>query len=206
MEAPDSGQITSRPFHIMDRISDSDVLVGTGAEISIIPIVPSRQLHTASNKLSFRAADETINKTCGERSLVLDIGLWWRLTWIFTVVQVKQPILGAHFLSALYMLVDIDEKLVDKNTRQQMSGTINTECEIDCVRVAKPKNKVFTDVLSKYECITRVDYQNESDLHHVRHHITTTDSPICAKSRGLTPLKLKIAKKEFEHMMHHSTV
>lgn len=104
------------------------------------------------------------------------------------------------------MLVDIDEKLVDKNTRQQMSGTINTECEIDCVRVAKPKNKVFTDVLSKYECITRVDYQNESDLHHVRHHITTTDSPICAKSRGLPPLKLKIAKKEFEHMMHLSII
>lgn len=119
--------------------------------------------------------------------------------WVFTVSQVKQPILGADFFSARDLVVDMNKKkLVDKDTRLQVNGTITTNCEIQVVRIIKPTNKVFIDVLSKYECITRVDYQNERSLHYVQHHITTSAPPICARSRRLPAHKLK---REVEHMM-----
>ncbi|CAH8479575.1 unnamed protein product [Schistosoma rodhaini] len=202
MAAPVSGIITSRLFYIRDRISGSDFLVDTGAEISILPLHLSRRRHSEPAKLSLVAANNSIIKTYGEQSLILDLGLRRRFTWVFTVAQVKQPILGADFLSAHNLLVDMrKKKLIDKNTKLQVTGIISSDFEIYGVRIQKPENKIFTDILSQYECITRVDYQNECTVHHVQHHITTTGQPTRAKPRRLPPHKLAIAKREFEHMM-----
>ena len=109
----------------MDRISGSDFLVDTGAEISIIPLHLSRRQQTTSTKLSLIAANESVIKTYGEQSLILDLGLRRRFTWVFIVAQVKRPILGADFLSAYNLLVDMTNKrLIDVNTRLQVNGTL----------------------------------------------------------------------------------
>lgn len=117
--------------------------------------------------MSLQATNETIIKTYGEQFLTLDPGLRRRFTWIFIVAQAKQPILGADFLSAYNVLVDMSiEKLIDENIRLHVDGTNTTNCEIHGVRIIKLMNKVLTDILSKYKCITRVDYQKEYTLHH----------------------------------------
>ncbi|CAH8500068.1 unnamed protein product [Schistosoma mattheei] len=202
MAAAVTGQHVSRLFHIRDRISGSDFLVDTGAEISIIPLHLSRRQHTTSTKLSLVAANESVIKTYGEQSLILDLGLRRRFTWVFIVAQVKRPILGADFLSAYNLLVDMTKKrLIDANTRLQVEGTPSNDCEIHGVRIMKPANNVFNDILTEYECITKIDYQKECDPHHVQHHITTTGPPISARARRLPPSKLQVAKREFEHMM-----
>ncbi|CAH8632681.1 unnamed protein product, partial [Schistosoma mattheei] len=202
MAAPVSGHYPSRLFHVRDRISGSDFLVDTGAEISIIPLHLSQRRHPQSTKLSLVAANNTVIKTYGEQSLILDLGLRRRFTWVFIVAEIKQPIIGADFLGAYNLLVDMaKKKLIDKNTSLQVSGTTLSSYEIHGVRMLRPENKIFTDILSKYESITRADYQNECSTHHVQHSITTTGPPIRARARRLHPNKLQFAKREFEHMM-----
>ncbi|CAH8473529.1 unnamed protein product [Schistosoma mattheei] len=202
MAAAVTGQHVSRLFHIRDRISGSDFLVDTGAEISIIPLHLSRRQHTTSTKLSLVAANESVIKTYGEQSLILDLGLRRRFTWVFIVAQVKRPILGADFLSAYNLLVDMTKKrLIDANTRLQVDGTPSNDYEIHGVRIMKPVNNIFNDILREYQCITKSDYQKEGNPQLVQHHITTTGPPISARARRLPPSKLQVAKREFEHMM-----
>ncbi|CAH8613718.1 unnamed protein product [Schistosoma haematobium] len=202
MAAPVSGHYPSRLFHVRDRISGSDFLVDTGAEISIIPLQLSQRRHPQSTKLSLVAANNTVIKTYGEQSLILDLGLRRRFTWVFIVAEIKQPIIGADFLGAYNLLVDMaKKKLIDKNTSLQVSGTTISSYEIHGVRMSRPENKIFTDILSNYESITRADYQNECSTHRVQHSITTTGPPIRARARRLPPNKLQFAKREFEHMM-----
>ncbi|CAH8547737.1 unnamed protein product [Schistosoma rodhaini] len=202
MAAPDSGHNSSRLFHVRDRISGSDFLIDTGAEISILPLHLSRRRHSQHAKLSLVAANNSIIKTYGEQSLILDIGLRKRFTWVFIVAEVKQPILGADFLSNYNLLVDMrKKKLIDVNTSLQVNGTITCNYETYGVRLLRPDSQTFADLLSKYECITKADYQTENSTHHVQHTITTTGPPICAKARRLPPNKLQSAKREFEHMM-----
>ena len=68
------------------------------------------------------------------------------------VAQVKQPILGADFLSAYDLLVNMNKKkLIDKNTLLQVNGTINTNYEPHIAQSIKPVNKISTGILSKYE-------------------------------------------------------
>ncbi|CAH8533704.1 unnamed protein product, partial [Schistosoma rodhaini] len=202
MAAPDSGHNSSRLFHVRDRISGSDFLIDTGAEISILPLHLSRRRHSQHAKLSLVAANNSIIKTYGEQSLILDIGLRRRFTWVFIVAEVKQPILGADFLSNYNLLVDMrKKKLIDVNTSLQVNGTITCNYETYGVRLLRPDSQTFADLLSKYECITKADYQTENSTHHVQHTITTTGPPICAKARRLPPNKLQSAKREFEHMM-----
>lgn len=131
-----------------------------------------------SIKLFLIAANETVIKTYGEQSLTLDLGLRIPLTWVFIIIQVKQPIVGADFLRNDDLLVYMNKrKLVDMNTCLQVNSTLTTDCEIYGVRIIKQVNKIFT-VLSKHERITRVDYQKECTLHHLQHHISTTSPPI----------------------------
>ncbi|CAH8429170.1 unnamed protein product, partial [Schistosoma margrebowiei] len=85
MAAPVSGHYPSRLFHVRDRISGSDFLVDTGAEISIVPLHLSQRRHSQSTKLSLVAANNTVIKTYGEQSLILDFGLRRRFTWVFIV-------------------------------------------------------------------------------------------------------------------------
>ncbi|CAI2734883.1 unnamed protein product [Schistosoma spindalis] len=94
-----------------------------------------------------------------------------------------------------------NKRLIDRCTRLQVNGTLATDYEIYGVHIVKPENKLFTDILKEYECITKVNYQTEPTAHHVQHHIITTGPPISAKARRLPPHKLQIAKREFEHMM-----
>ncbi|CAI2724326.1 unnamed protein product [Schistosoma spindalis] len=201
MAATASGHATSRLFHIRDRVSGSDFLVDTGAEISIIPLYLSRRQHITPSKNTLQAANETIIQTYGEQSLIIDLGLRRRFTWVFVVAQVKQPILGADFLTAYNLLVDVHAKrLIDNQTRLHVNGITANIYEIHGVRLIKPDNQPFADLLTKYDSITKVDYRKEGSLHHILHHITTTGPPVCAKPRRLPPHKLQIGKREFEHM------
>lgn len=201
MAASVTGQHTSRLLQIRNRISGSEFLVETGAEINIIPLHPSQRQQTTSTKLPLIAANDMVIRTYGEQSFILGLGLR-RFTWVFIVAQVKQLILGADFISTFSLLVDTDRrKLIDQNRRLQVNGTLTTDCEIHGIRIVKPANNLFTDILTKYECITKVDYQKECTAHQVQHHITTTYPPICTKARRIPPHKLQTAKREFKHMM-----
>ena len=94
-----------------------------------------------------------------------------------------------------------NKRLIDVNTRLQVNGTLSNDNEIQGVRIMKPVNNIFNDILTEYQCITKSDYQKEGNPQLVQHHITTTGPPTRARARRLPPNKLQFAKREFEHMM-----
>ncbi|VDO96479.1 unnamed protein product, partial [Schistosoma curassoni] len=92
---------------LIDHVPQSEPY---GAEIGIVPLHLSQRRHFQSTKFSLVAANNTVIKTYGEQSLILDLGLRRRFTWVFIVAEIKQPILGADFLGAYDLLVDIGKK------------------------------------------------------------------------------------------------
>lgn len=94
-----------------------------------------------------------------------------------------------------------NKRLIDVNTRLQVNVALSNDNEIQGVRIMKPVNNIFNDILTEYQCITKSDYQKESNPQLVQHHITTTGPPTRARARRLPPNKLQFAKREFEHMM-----
>lgn len=100
--------------------------------------------------------------------MTLDHELRQRFSWVFTVAQVKQLILGADFLSAYNLLVDVNEKKVDRHTCLQVNGSA-VGCKIYGVYVLKPTNNVFFDVLAECDSISEANYRHQRISHDIRY-------------------------------------
>ena len=111
----------SRPFYIQDKNNGYLFLVDTGAQISLIPSDP-RKNHQLSS-FTLQAANRSRIETFGEIALTLNLGLGRSFLWIFTIAQVKTPILGADFLPHFNVSVNMATRsLVDCNTELTAKG------------------------------------------------------------------------------------
>ncbi|GBM89585.1 Retrovirus-related Pol polyprotein from transposon opus [Araneus ventricosus] len=61
---------------------------------------------------------------------------------------------------------------------------------------------IFHKLLKEFPSITKLPNPNQPVKHNTVHHIVTKGSSVVAKSRRLAPDRLKIAKSEFQNMMH----
>nr|VZI32676.1 unnamed protein product [Spirometra erinaceieuropaei] len=106
----------SRLFFINDKSSGLRFLVGTGAEVSVIP--PLRRHRLKPSQFSLKAANSTTISTYGQRSLTLDLGLRRRFQWVFIEADFKAPIIGGDFLSSFGLTVDFRHRhLTDTATQ-----------------------------------------------------------------------------------------
>ncbi|CAE1283252.1 unnamed protein product [Acanthosepion pharaonis] len=96
-------------------------LIDTGAQLSVVP--PSPNFTKTNSSVTLRAANGTNIKTFGEQSLTLDIGLRRTYQWIFTIADVKFPILGADFLAHYQLIVDLSQQPVKHNTVHRIRTT-----------------------------------------------------------------------------------
>ncbi|CAE1291676.1 unnamed protein product [Acanthosepion pharaonis] len=91
------GNRVNHLFYINDINSGELFLVDTGAQVSVVS--PRANTTTSESSYALRAANGTKIETFGWISLTLNIGLRRSFLWMFTVAQVKIPILGADFLA-----------------------------------------------------------------------------------------------------------
>ena len=149
------------------------------------------------------AVNGTAIATYGKRSLTLNLGLRRTFRWIFIIADVQKPILGADFLRHFGLLVDIQHsQLVDSSTQ------VNVQCLL--AQGLSPTPSLPTDgtsddylsLLSEFPDITKIHNYNDCPVRHdVTHHIPTTGPPVSSRARRLSPEHLKIARREFEHML-----
>eukprot|EP00731_Ephydatia_muelleri_P032551 Em0024g95a len=94
-------------FFLWDKISGRQFLVDTGAEISVILATASdkRNTHDKQGPL-LSAANGTTIKTYGSRIVPLQFASKG-YKWSFTIADVSRPLLGADFLRANSLLVDL---------------------------------------------------------------------------------------------------
>ena len=112
-----------RLFYVHDRITGTRFLVDTGAEVSVIPPTVSDKRFHSNSSVTLQAVNQSSINTFGERSMILDLGLRRTFRWIFIVADIQTPIIGADFLKAFGLLVDIKHrKLYDSNTHLSVNG------------------------------------------------------------------------------------
>ena len=197
-----AGLTPCRLLHVTDHTNKLSFLVDTGAEVSVIPA--SRADRKRQQDFSLSAVNNTSIATFGKRSLSLNLGLRRTFRWIFVVADVQKPIIGADFLHHFRLLVDLtQQRLIDTHTQ------LNIQC-LTATHESSPSSKLtcnidrneFELLLAEFPEITRVhNYHSCPVQHNITHHISTNGPPVSARTRRLAPERLKVARREFEHML-----
>ena len=195
------GLVPSRLFFIMDCNQGLRFLVDTGAEVSVLPPTCAERRHP-SESLTLQAVNGTRIATYGTRSLTLNLGLRRTLRWVFIVADVQQPILGADFLSHFNLHVDMTHcRLVDALTQFTIQGMYSKASTPSPSILPRIPTNDFSALLTDFPSLTRPQSNSDPPKHTVTHHIKTTGPPVSSRARRLSPERLRIARREFEHML-----
>lgn len=171
-------------LYLHDKLSNRRFLVDTGATVSVFPHFSS----TPSTNVNLITADGTIIRSWGTKTIPLSFDKH-RFSWNFRLAAVDRPILGADFLAAHNLLVDVKHrKLLDGKPQERLHAVFPS---IDCVPC---EYKVF---FTEFPNVFGSSFSNTTPLHNTNHHISTSGPPVFAKARRLDPAKLKAAKAEF---------
>lgn len=201
MAADDVSPLKSRRLFVTDRSSKEKFLIDTGADLCVYPV---SRLPKPREKSTYElsAANGTVINTYGSIDLSLNLGLRRQFTWKFVVAEVAKPIIGADFLAHYGLMVDIQNgRLLDQNTLLTSRGEV-TECQVPGIKTIAGAS-VFHEVLQRFPEITRPRGVPDVIKHNTRHHIVTTPGPpVAQRPRRLAPDKLRVAKHEFETMVH----
>lgn len=131
--------------------------------------------------------------------MTLDLKLRRAFRWTFIIANVKQPILGADFLSHYELLVDLSsKKLIDSITKLNVIAHIS-KCNDPSVKTVDESNQ-YHDLLAMFPSITRPASFREPPQHSIVHHIETRGPPVHAKARPLPPDRYKRVRDEFSLM------
>lgn len=166
--------------------------------MSVLPATRKQRLHVSSDYKLF-AANGTEIKTYGTKTLELNLRLRRPYKWEFIIADVKQPILGADFLSYHNLLVDVGlRKLTDRDTDLNIIASIvsSNQPSIKSIDDRQP----YSELLSKYSEITKPASYLETPKHNVMHYIETSGPPVHARARPLPPDRYLKVREEFRVM------
>ena len=170
----------------------------TGAQKSVLP---ASQVDMLSDRHGppLQAANGTPIRTYGIRYVELCFGDQ-RFSWDFITAKVAVPLLGADFLCAYGLLVDIKgHRLIDAVTFCSYTCSIGVSDFVGLSSII-PTTDEFHRLLIQFPSLTKPTFSSNSTKHGVEHHMSTAGPPVHARSRRLDPVKLVIAKAEFENM------
>lgn len=187
---------------VSDQKSHLKFLIDSGACISVLPKYVIRNKKGIDFNCNFRlyAANGSVIKTYGTKTLTLDLKLRRPFTWTFVVCDVNQPILGVDFLNHHKLVVDINGRcLLDKVTDLTVRGTIVNHF-VSAISTLRNDHPIY-NILIKYPEILKPMSFKEAPKHSVYHSIDTTGPPIFCKPRPLAPERYRIAKEEFKSML-----
>ena len=177
-------------WYISNNRSEQRFLVDTGAEVSIIPAT-GLNTRTISPSTPLLAANGSSVRTFGKH--ILD-------KWVFVVAEVTGPLLGADFLRAHSLLVDINTKqLVDTNTYTS-TPLVHTSLLVPHLGYITNSTDKCASLIAKFPAVTTPQLTQLAPKHGVEHFILTQGPPVHAKARRLPHDKLALAKAEFDNM------
>ena len=186
-------------FFVWDESSRRKLLIDTGAEVSVFP--PTRWERLAQKKGPPLIAANGSNIKCyGHRSMELKLPEG-NFKWKFVLADVSRPLLGADFLRAHNLLVDLRHGRL-LNAKEFNSITLRQASITSPVIIVIENNaSPYIKLLAQFPMITTPEFEHSMTKHGVQHFIVTSGPPVHAKARRLSPEKLAIAKTEFNHML-----
>ncbi|GFV38496.1 retrovirus-related Pol polyprotein from transposon opus [Trichonephila clavipes] len=175
-------------------------MVHTGSDVSLIPANVYKKRNTFQQTL-FAANSSAIN-VYGQKTLTLNFNLRRDFMWTFLIADFSSPILGADFLHYFELVPDFRNKcLRDTKTKLQSVDHLK-HANLHSVQISISTDKIYHKLLKEFPSITNLPNSNQPVKHNTVHYIITKGPPVVAKPRRLALDRLKIAKTEFQNMMH----
>ena len=116
--------------------------------------------------------------------------------------EANHPIIGADFLRHFALLVDMRQRqLTDTCSHLHILGIGTQDSSPSPVFTPKNTGDTYLTLLSQFPTLTQVCSPDSPIKHDVTHHIITSGPPVSARPHRLAPERLKIARKEFDHML-----
>ena len=187
----------------LDSRDSTKWLIDGGAAFSIVP--PNSQQRAAGpNAWRLQAANGSDIECFGLTDR--DVCIAERtFPFTFIVADVRQPILGADFLSEFYLAPNHRDKcLIDLSDWSTIPVRMNNRAQpnrITDINLVDQKQDPFYRILDSFPELSTPSFKPKEVAHGVRHHIPTNCRPIQSKVRPLSPEKLAIAKQEFEKLV-----
>ncbi|XP_025763337.1 uncharacterized protein LOC112846992 isoform X1 [Oreochromis niloticus] len=174
-----------------------DFLVDSGSQKSLLLSGSDRLAEGCGPLLT--AANGSPIKTFGER-LVTVCFHDRDFQWNFVVAASSVPIIGADFLCAHGLLVDVANRcLIDAVSFSSLPClTWGAQPVVHANSV--DSGDVFQCLLSEFPSLTVPTFSSTVTKHGVEHYITTVGPPVFARARRLDPAKLAVAREEFATM------
>ena len=188
---------SSRLLFIRDTISNRRFLCDTGAQRSVIPAAEVDTMD-GEHGPQLATADGSPIRSYGVRSVELCFG-GQRFQWDFVIASIAFPLLGADFLCAHGLLVDVRNNcLVDAQTFTSFACT-RGDAAYSGLSSSLSEDQ-YLRLLAEFPDLTQPTFSAPTVKHGVEHHIDTKGPPVYARARRLDPAKLAVAKAEFSHM------
>ena len=185
-------------LYIADKNSGRRFLVDTGAEVSVLPVT-GLDTRTVRRGPSLVAANGSAIHTYGKRNVPLFIGTK-RYEWTFIIANEARPLLGADFLRANSLLVDLPgRRLVHACTFSSVPLEAAASVAPQLNAILQGEN-VYVRVLTQFPSLTQPTFSSPTVQHGVLHYVPTTGPPVHARARRLSPDKLANARAEFLSM------
>jgi hypothetical protein len=190
-------------LHVVDSNSGRAFLVDTGTEVSLLPAVRSDRRTSGTGTIPpLVAANGSVIKLYSKRTLPLNL-CGQRFEGEFIVANVRQAILGADFLRASGLLVDMaGERLIHAaayavvNAPAALCSTVNVAYAVHAV------DPVYAKLLAEFPTLESVNFSTPTVAHGVKLSIDTGSTmPIRTPARRLNPEKYKVAKELFDDML-----
>ena len=183
---------------ITDSLSGRRLLVDSGAQRSILP-AQAVDTMTGGHGPQMDAANGTPIRTYGTRRVDVCFG-GRRFSWDFVMAAVSTPLLGADFLCAFNLLVDVKNcQLIDAVSFASYPCTLGGAGAL-CLSNTLATGDQYQRLLALYPDLTTPTFSSAVAKHGVEHYITTVGSPVYARARRLDSAKLQIAREEFSTM------
>jgi len=187
-----------RLLFIKDDVSGRRFLCHTGAQRSVVPASRVDML-TGGQGPPLEAVHGTPIRTFGTRCLELSF-TGQRFSWDFVTAKIAIPLLGADFLCAYGLLVDVKgRRLINAVTFSSYPCTLSG-AGFTRLTSMLTGDEEFLQLLAKFPDLTQPTFSSSTVRHGVEHHLSTAGPPVHARARRLDPAKLIIAKAEFENM------
>lgn len=192
-----TGYNSNKLLFIEDSVSGRRFLVDSGAQRSILPPSSADTLGDGQGP-PLDAANGTPIRTYGTRVITVCFN-GREFSWDFVVASVSVPILGADFLCAFRLLVDVASKcLIDAVTFGSYPCTLGSAGPVLANMLST--GDVYQRILSEFPALTVPAFSAAVAKHGVEHYIPTLGPPVFARARRLDAAKLTIAKEEFANM------
>ena len=146
---------------------------------------------------ALEAANDSPIRTFGTRTVNLCFG-GQRFGWDFVTAEVSTPLLGADFLCANGLLVDVmNRRLISAETFSSLACELSGSGTTKLSGALSPSD-VFSPLLAEFPELTEPTFSAAATKHGVEHHIATAGPPVYARARRLDSAKLAVARSEFD--------